>query len=73
MTDEHEWRDCQKTEVVEAKGPFTDPDVINTMEGQYEVDEEYIEEHGGYYLMRGVDGERFTRAPRTRSSGRMSL
>jgi hypothetical protein len=59
MTEEHtdEWKDCQKTEVVEAKGPFTDPQVVNTMEGDYEVDEEYIEEHGGYYLMRGVEGE----------------
>jgi len=33
MTEEHtdEWKDCQKTEVVEAKGPFTDPQVVNTM------------------------------------------
>jgi hypothetical protein len=52
-----EWRECRKTAVVEAKGPYTDPDVINTLEGQYEVDEAYIEEHGGFYLMRGADGE----------------
>jgi len=52
-----EWRDCRKTTVVEAKGPYTNPDVINTLEGQYEVDQSYIEEHGGFYLMRGADGE----------------
>jgi len=52
-----EWKPCKKTQVVHAKGPFTTPDTINTLEGDYSVDEEYIAEHGGYYLMKGADGE----------------
>jgi len=51
------WRNCRKTEIVEAKGPYTDPEVIETIEGDYEVDENYINEHGGFYLMRGSQGE----------------
>jgi hypothetical protein len=52
-----EWQPCQKTEVVEAKGPYTDPDVVETIEGDYEIDDAYIQEHGGFYLMRGSQGE----------------
>lgn len=51
------WRPCRKTTIVEAKGPFTDPEIVETIEGDYEVDEEYIEQHGGFYLMRGAQGE----------------
>jgi len=55
MTDE--WQPCQKTAIVHAKGPYTDPEVINTLEGQYEVDADYIDKHGGFYLMKGADDE----------------
>jgi hypothetical protein len=52
------WRSARKKPVeVEVRGPFTDPDVIETIEGDFEVDEAYIDEHGGYYLIRGVQGE----------------
>lgn len=53
-----EWFQVRKKPVeVEAHGPYTSTDEIDTLEGDFEVDEEYIEEHGGYYIIRGVDGE----------------
>lgn len=56
--DTQEWTDVRKKPVeVEAKGPFTDPTVVETIEGDFEVDEEYVEDHGGYYLIRGVENE----------------
>jgi len=58
-TTDKEWRPCKKTQVVHAKGPYTDPRIVDTLEGQYEVDDAYIREHGGYYLMRGADGEQY--------------
>lgn len=42
---------------VEARGPYTSTDEIDTLEGDFEIDDAYIEEHGGYYIIRGVDGE----------------
>lgn len=57
MTDD-EWKPARKKPVeVEYQGPFTDPSVVGTIEGTFEVDEEYIDEHGGYVIIRGVDGE----------------
>jgi uncharacterized protein YozE (UPF0346 family) len=62
MSDESDedrnWFDVRKQPVqVEATGPYDDPSIVETMEGDYEVDEEYIEEHGGYYLIRGTQDE----------------
>lgn len=52
------WRKARKKPVVvEFRGPYTDTDTIETIEGNFEVDEEYIEEHGGYVIIRGVEGE----------------
>lgn len=57
MTD---WRKARKKPVqVEYHGPYTSTGVIETIEGDYEVDEEYIEEHGGYVIIRGVEGEEY--------------
>jgi hypothetical protein len=42
---------------VEFRGPYTDTDTIDTLEGDFEIDETYIDEHGGYVVIRGVDGE----------------
>lgn len=47
----------KKPVVVEAAGPFEDPTVVDTIEGEFEIDEEYIDEHGGYYIISGVEGE----------------
>lgn len=55
---EHEWKPARKKPVeVEYRGPYDDPAIIETIEGDFEVDEEYIEEHGGYVIIRGVEGE----------------
>lgn len=55
---ERDWRPARKKPVeVEACGPFTDPEVVETLEGDFEVDEDYIDEHDGFYLIRGVEGE----------------
>ena len=53
-----EWSTARKKPVeIEYAGPFTDPDVVETIEGDFEVDEEYIGQHGGYVIIRGVEGE----------------
>jgi len=52
------WRRARKRPVeVEFRGPYTDTDTIDTLEGDFEIDENYINEHGGYVVIRGVDGE----------------
>jgi len=52
------WRKARKKPVeVEFRGPYTETDTIETIEGDFEVDEEYIEEHGGYVIIRGIEGE----------------
>ncbi len=52
------WYSATKKPVeVEFRGPYDDPDVIETIEGDFEVDEAYIEEHGGYVIIRGVEGD----------------
>lgn len=56
--DRDDWRKARKKPVeVEFRGPYTDPEVVETIEGDFEVDVEYIDEHGGYVIIRGVDGE----------------
>jgi len=53
-----EWSTAEKRPVeVEYRGPYTEPREIETLEGNFEVDEEYVEEHGGYVIIRGVRGE----------------
>lgn len=54
------WKSATKKPVeVEYRGPFTDPAVVETIEGDFEIDKEYIDEHGGYVIIRGVDGEKY--------------
>lgn len=54
------WRKARKKPVeVEFRGPYTDTDTIETIEGDFEVDEDYIEEHDGYVIIRGVEGEEY--------------
>lgn len=59
MTDKgDEWFEARKRPVaVEARGPFEDERIVDTIEGNFEIDDEYLEEHGAYYLVRGVEGE----------------
>jgi hypothetical protein len=53
-----QWRKARKKPVeVEWRGPYDDTDTIETIEGDFEVDEEYIEEHEGYVIICGVEGE----------------
>lgn len=55
MTD---WQAARKKPVeVEFRGPYFDIETVETLEGDFEVDDEYLEEHGGYVLIRGVEGE----------------
>lgn len=57
---EREWKTARKIPIeVEWRGPFTDTDVIETIEGDFEIDKEYIEQHGGYVIIRGIDGEKY--------------
>ena len=54
------WRPARKRPVeIEFRGPFYETDEIETIEGDFEVDEEYLEEHGGYVIIRGVNGEKY--------------
>lgn len=51
-----EWFDIEKKPVeVKARGPYYDTTVVETLEGYFEIDEEYAED--GFYIIRGVDGE----------------
>lgn len=57
---EHTWTKARKKPVeVEFRGPYVTTDRIDTLEGDFEVDEEYIDEHGGYVIIRGVEGEEY--------------
>ena len=52
------WKRATKKPVtVSYRGPYLDPTVVETIEGDFEIDQEYIEEHGGYVIIQGVDGE----------------
>ena len=54
------WRKARKKPVVvEFRGPYTDTETIETIEGDFEVDQEYIDEHGGYVIIRGVEEEEY--------------
>ena len=53
-----EWKDARKRPVeIEFKGPFSIPCTIETLEGEYTIDEEYLEEHDEYVIIRGIEGE----------------
>lgn len=55
-----EWFDIRSIPTEkEARGPFTDTETIETIEGDFEVDDEYIDEHGGYYIIRESDGNQY--------------
>lgn len=55
---EMEWNGVKKKPVVvEFSGPFYEPMTVQTLEGEYEVDAEYLEEHTGFVVIKGVDGE----------------
>ena len=52
------WRKCRKKPVeVEFRGPYRSTRAIRTIEGDYEIDADYLAEHGGYVIIRGVEGE----------------
>lgn len=51
---EHAWK---KPIRVEYRGPYYDPQEIETIEGDFEINDEYISTHGGYMIIRGVEGE----------------
>lgn len=54
------WKSATKKPVqVEYAGPYDDPSFVDTLEGEYDIDEKYIEMHGGYVIIRGVDGEQY--------------
>ena len=68
MTDRYVWTTARKKPVeIQYRGPYvvapselheqwTD-DVIETIEGEFEIDDEYLAEHDGYVIIKGVDGE----------------
>lgn len=57
-SDDHDWRTVRKKPVeVEARGPYDDPTVVETLEGDFEVDEDYAAQ--GFYIVRGVEGEEY--------------
>lgn len=45
----------KKPKVVSARGPYYESSVIDTLEGQFEVDEEYTAK--GFYIISGVEDE----------------
>jgi len=55
-----DWKTAEKKPIkVKVAGPFRDTETVETIEGDFEVDEEYLEKHGGYYIIEGVQGERY--------------
>lgn len=53
-----EWKSATKKPVeIRYRGPYDDPMVVETIEGDFEVDDEYIDEHGGFVIIEGVEGE----------------
>jgi len=61
-----DWNKAVKQPVeVEYKGPFyvkpseldSEDDYIETIEGEFEITHEYLKEHDGYVIIKGVDGE----------------
>lgn len=55
-----EWFVAQKKPVeIQARGPYYDPCAMETLEGDFAIDQEYVEEHNGYYIIRGVNGTEY--------------
>lgn len=53
----NQWKTARKKPIeVEYRGPSHDTDTVETIEGDFEVGDEYIEKHGGYVIIRGVEG-----------------
>ena len=53
-----EWKEATKKPVtIRYRGPYDDPQVVETLEGDFEVDDEYVEKHGGFVIIEGVSGE----------------
>jgi hypothetical protein len=60
VASKYKWRAAEKKPVgVSFRGPYYDTDEIETIEGDYEIDEEYLEEHEGYVIIEGVQGEKY--------------
>jgi len=60
LTTDDEWYPAKKKPIeVDVCGPYHDPQVVETLEGDYEVDEQYIDEHDGFYIIRGIDDETY--------------
>lgn len=58
--DTDRWKQAIKKPVpVEYRGPYRDTETVETLEGDFEVDDEYLEKHGGYVIIRGVNGEEY--------------
>lgn len=58
VTMDKDWNTYRKRPVeIEAKGPLYDTDTIETLEGDFEIDEEYADK--GYFIIEGVHGERY--------------
>lgn len=54
--DADEWVDVTKEPTtVEARGPYYDPAVVETLEGDFEITADQAEE--GYVIIRGIEGE----------------
>lgn len=50
------WFSARKKPVeVDVRGPYYTPTEVETLEGNFEVDESYAAK--GYYIIRGVEGE----------------
>lgn len=53
-----EWHQAKKRPiVVDYRGPYTDTSVIDTIEGDFDIDQEYINDHDGFVIIRGVEDE----------------
>lgn len=58
IDESEEWGTARKKPVeVEYCGPYTTPGTIETLEGNFEISEHYIDEHGGFVIIRGIEGE----------------
>jgi len=56
MSEKYDFFDVRKKPTeVQATGPFYRETVVETLEGDFEVDHEYAE--NGFYIIKGVDGE----------------
>lgn len=52
------WKKARKKPLaIEYRGPYYQTDTIDTIEGEFTITKDYLEEHGGYVVIRGVDNE----------------